>query len=240
MSVFSVILGKLAAIEAFSLRQVIFNIGFLQQRVARIFLVPQDTAHGFSLPFAAQPAGNALFAQRLRDSPLSHAVQAGSEDEANDLSLPLVNNDASLFSAIAVKQRQVHGLSFREILANAPFAVVRYAFALLLRKRSEDSQHQLAVPAQTVYVLFLKINRHAQFFQFTHRFQQCDRVAGEAADGFCEYPVDSARPAVCQQPLKLRAIVLRPGQRLVCVHPRIRPAGAALNKLAVMANLSGQ
>ena len=218
----------------------ILNVCFLQQRVAGIFFVFQNAAHGFRLPLAAQPAGNTLFAQRLRDSPLSHAVQAGSEDEANDLSLPLVNNDASLFPAIAVKQRQIHGLPLREIFANAPFAVIRNAFALLLRKRSEDGQHQLAVPAQTVYVLFLKINRYPQFLQFTHRFQQRNRVTGEAADGLGDHPVDSARPAVCQQSLKLRAIVLRPGQRFVCVHPRIRPAGAALNELAVMADLRGQ
>ncbi len=80
MGAFGVVLRQLATIETFPLRQVIFNVSFLQQRVARIFLVLQDTAHSFSLPFAAQPAGNALFAQLLRDSPLSHAVQAGSED----------------------------------------------------------------------------------------------------------------------------------------------------------------
>ena len=78
-----------------------------------------------------------------------------------------------------------------------------------------NGQHQLAVPAQTVYVLFLKINRYPQFLQFTHRFQQRHRIAGETADGLGEYPVDLSCPAVCQQPLKLRAIVLRPGQRLV-------------------------
>ena len=240
MGAFGVVLRQLATIETFPLRQVIFNVSFLQQCVSGIFLVLQDTAHGFSLPFAAQPAGNALLTQRLRDSPLSHAVQAGSEDEANDLSLPLVNNDASLFPAIAVKQRQVHGLSLREIFADAPFAVIRNALTLLLRKRSEDGQHQLAVPAQTVYVLLLKINRYPQFLQFTHRFQQRNRVTGEAADGLGEHSVDLSRPAVRQQPLKLRAIVLRPGQRFVCIHPCVGPAGAALNELAVMADLRGQ
>ena len=240
MGVFGIVLRQFTAIETFPLRQVILNVSFLQQRVSGIFLVFQDAAHGFRLPLAAQTAGNTFLTQRFRDSSLAHTVQTGMENETNSFGFLLIDNNASFFAPVAVQQRQIHGLSLREILANAPFAIIRNALALLLRKRSEDGQHQLTVPAQTVDILLLKIDRNAQLLQLSYRFQQRHRVTGEAADGFCEHPVDSARPAVCQQPLKLRAIVLRPGQRLVCVHPRIRPAGAALNKLAVMANLSGQ
>lgn len=51
-----------------------------------------------------------------------------------------------------------------KVVAYPPLAVFRNAAALLLRERSEDGKHQLAIPAHGVNVLFLKVNVYASPF----------------------------------------------------------------------------
>ena len=132
------------------------------------------------------------------------------------------------------------GNALLEFLSNPPGAVFRNRAAFLLRIRSEDGQHQLAIPAHRVYVLFFKENVDPQRLQLAHGFQQRDRIAGKTADAFRQYQIDLPGPAVGQKTLEFRPLGFRAGQSSVCVYARITPAGMLLNFLTVIADLCGE
>ena len=191
-------------------------------------------------PYAAETPGNVRFPKLCRDLYAAHAHQIRLKHIPHNRRFALINPHPPIFAFVSVEQGQVHGLSFGEILAYPPFAVVGHAFALLLRKRSEDGEHQLAVPAHGVDVLLLKINVNAQRLQLAHRFEHGHRVAGEPADGLGEDQVDLSRPAIREHLPESGPVALGAGGRFIGVHARVFPAGLALDIGAVVADLPGE
>ena len=102
-------------------------------------------------------------------------------------------------NAVAVHKPPVCRFTSLELIAYAPLAVLGHRAALFLRIRRKDGQHQLAVAAQGVDVLFLEVDVHAQCFQLAHRFQQRDRIARKAADALCKHHADLPRQSASRR-----------------------------------------
>ena len=238
--VFGIILIQLTRIAPLFLGQMIFHKGLLQQGIARILLVGQHFDHMVARPRSSEAPRCIGLPKPCRDTAAAGAIQICSEHVPHHGGFVLVDHDLSVHRPVAIQQHQVHGLPLGEILAYPPFAVVGHAFALLLRKRSEDGEHQLAVPAHGVDVLLLKINVNAQRLQLAHRFEHGHRVAGEPADGLGEDQVDLSRPAIREHLPESGPVALCAGVRFIGVHARVFPAGLALDIGAVVADLPGE
>ena len=61
------------------------------------------------------------------------------------------------------------------------------------RYRGNDGQQHLALAVQRVDVLFLKIDLHAVFFQFSDGGQRVHSISGKAGDALGDDQVDFAR-----------------------------------------------
>ena len=186
---------------------------------------------------ASESSWNPLLLQEIRNLQGPLPLQVLRKHSADNSSFLRIDLDFSVFLPIPMNQGQVDRFSLRKILSNAPLAVVGNAFALGLRKRSEDGQHQLSILAQAIDILFLKVHRNPKRPQFPHRFKQRHRIARKSADRFCENAVDPFRPALFQQAPKLRTGILCSRIRFVRVYPRIFPSRMLLDVSAVMAHL---
>ena len=89
-------------------------------------------------------------------------------------------------------------------------------------------------------VLFLKENIDAVALQLSDRFQQGNRIPGEAGDRFCDDCIDRSRAAGGDHFLKALPRILGPGLGLVREHACVLPSGMALDQAAVIADLCRQ
>ena len=217
----------------------VVGVELLKQQIAGILLVFQHFHDHAGVPQPTQWRGHAFLRQKLHDFDAAHAAQVHLENSSNHCGFFRLNGKAAVFHRVAVHAK-ARGNALFEFLSNAPFAVFGYAAAFLLRKRSEDDQHKLTIPAQRIHLLLLKINAYAQPLQFTHRIQQRQRVSGETGDGLDQNQVDLTFAAFLQHPLKLRTRFLRTGQAIIREYPCILPFGVSLNQFAVIADLRRQ
>ena len=235
--VLSVILIQLPRIAALLLGQMVFHISLLQQTVARILLVGQYFNHMIGRPFSAKAPWHLCFPKSCRDPHAAFTVQIRLEYVPHHSGLCFMDHDLSMFASVPVQQHQIDRLSFGEILAYPALAVVRHALALLLRKRSEDGEHQLAIPAHGVNVLFLKVNVNAQRFQLTYRFEHGHGIARKPADGLGQNQIDFSRTAVQEHLTKPGPFPFGAGVCLIRIHTRVFPVRMALDTGTVVADL---
>lgn len=100
--------------------------------------------------------------------------------------------------------------------------------------------HQFASFRQRVDVLLLEVNTDAHASEVSDRCEQGDRVAGKAADGLGDDPVDQAVLAVLDQLHEARAVVLCTGIGFICVDAGEDPIGVALDVFVVVTDLGGK
>ena len=141
---------------------------------------------------------------------------------------------------LVADESEVRGETFFELLSYAPFAVLAGGTAFFLCLRSEERNHQFAGLGQRVDVLLFKVNTDAHAPKVTYYREQCDRVAGKAADGLGDDPVDQAVLAVLDQLHEARAVVLCTGIGFICVDAGEDPIGVALDVFVVVADLGSQ
>ena len=233
------VLRQFASVGPVDLPQVIDAVLLLQEQVALILFIAQDRLDDAFMPDAAMLGGDAAPVQFPRDAVLPHAVTPKFKDQRHSFSLLRDHGDPAVVDLQTVDLRG-RGNTLLKLLLNTPLAVFRNAAGFFLRIGSEDGEHEFALPAQGMNVLFFKENVDAERFQLAHGFQQRDRIAGEAADALGKNQVDLPCPAVDEQPLKFRAFRLGTGKRFVRIYARIAPAGMPLNQAAVMADLCGK
>lgn len=85
-------------------------------------------------------------------------------------------------------------------------------------------------------VLFLKENIDAVALQLSDRFQQGDRISGEAGDRLGDDRIDRSRAAGGNHFLKALPRILGSGLGLVREHACVLPSGMALDQAAVILN----
>ena len=89
-------------------------------------------------------------------------------------------------------------------------------------------------------VLLLKENIDAVALQLSDRFQQGNRIPGEAGDRFRDDCIDRSRAAGGDHFLKALPRILGPGLGLIRKHACVLPSGMALDQAAVIADLRRQ
>ena len=137
-------------------------------------------------------------------------------------------------------QIEMSGVALFELLSDAPFAVLTGSAAFFLCLRSEECDHQFAGFRQRVDVLLFKVNADAHTSEVSDRREQSDRVAGKAADGLGDDPVDLAVLAVLDQLHEARAVILCTGIGFICVDAGEDPIGVALDVFVVVTDLGGK
>ena len=137
-------------------------------------------------------------------------------------------------------QIEVRGIALFELLSDAPFTVLTGGAAFFLCLRSKECDHQFASFRQRVDVLLLEVNTDAHASEVSNRCEQGDRVAGKAADGLGDDPVDQAVLAVLDQLHEARAIVLCTGVGFIGIDAGEDPIGVALDVFVVVTDLGGK
>ena len=161
---------------------------FLQHKVALILFIPQNCINHALMPDAAVFRWNPQLVQFSADRVFAHARQPKMKDHFYNGCLLRNDLDFSVIEFQTVHLRS-GGNALLEFLSNPPGAVFRNRAAFLLRIRSKDGQHQLAIPAHGVNILFLEENVDPQRLQLAHGFQQRDRIPGKAADAFRQHQI---------------------------------------------------
>ena len=164
------ILRQLSTVMKQLLLHMVVGVELLKQQIAGVLLVFQHFHDHTGTPPPTQWRGHAFLRQPLHNSHAAHAVQIHLENPANHRGFLWLNGKAGVSYLVAVHPKS-RGDALFEFLSDAPFAVFGHASAFLLRKRSEDGQHKLTVPAQRIQLLFFEINAYAQSLQFAYRIQ---------------------------------------------------------------------
>ena len=172
------ILGQFAAIEELLLLDMIVGEEFLQEQIPGIFFVSEHHHDHTRIPKSALRRGDTFGNQCFHNSHTAHAIQIHAEDTPNNLCLFRYDGENTVSDLVTV-HLEARGNTLLKLLSNTPLAVFRYVPAFFLKKRSEDREHQLSVPAHGINLLFLKVNAYAHLLENTHRFQQRDRISGK-------------------------------------------------------------
>ena len=227
MAVLRIILGHHAAVVYHKgFQKIIRAIRFLQDRVALVFFVGKDVLHcgrtpaggflsrlsDFSLVLTQQTfsggAGNAGQIEFAGDHRRRCTLQKAPKNGTHDVRLCFHNLRRSvLAAAIAHKLSIGHGhFPVCEAFPYAPGHIFRNIAAFLLRNAGHDGQQHLAFAVQRVDVLFLKIDLHAVFLQFSDGGQCVHRVSCEAGDALGDNQVDPACQRVLNHAVKPLAL----------------------------------
>ncbi|MPM54286.1 hypothetical protein SDC9_101064 [bioreactor metagenome] len=99
------------------------------------------------------------------------------EDSLHNLSLPGLYGNTVAFYHITVHIPQSDQFAPFHLFPNSPFAVFGNGSALLLRKRREDGEHQLAIPGIAVDVLPFEKYIYTLSLQFPQYVQRIQRIA---------------------------------------------------------------
>ena len=239
MIVTHIILRQFPAVAQLLLFYVVVSIKLLEQQVASIFLISQHVHDYTIIPQSTHWRGYTLCHQQFHNSDAAHAIQVHLENPANYCCFLWLNDEAAISYLIAIHAK-ARGDALFEFLSDAPLTVFRYTAALLLCKRSEDSQHKLTIPAQGIQLLLFKINAYAQPLQFAHRVQQRQRISGKTGNGLDQNQVDLSFAAFFQHPLKFRTLFLRTGQAKIREYPCVLPFRVSLDSFAVITDLRRQ
>ena len=198
-------LRRLALVDLGGFGKKIHREGLLQQCVALVFLVGQNGFHRAARPpLLSARRGYPLLCQQLRDAGGRLPVQKQAVDLPHDLRFLFIHHRRSVLAPVVAQEAPVgHGyLAVRDAPAPAPGHVLRNAAAFFLGKAGHDVDHQLSLAVQGVDVLLFKRNPDPFFLQLPDGGQAVHRVPGEAADAFCNNPVDLPSQRIRDQPVK--------------------------------------
>ena len=198
-------LRRLALVDFGGFGKKIHREGLLQQRVALVFLVGQNGFHRAARPpLLSARRGYPLLCQQLRDAGWRLPVQKQAVDLPHGLRFLFIHHRRSVLAPVVAQEAPVgHGhLAVRDAPAPAPGHVLRNAAAFFLGKAGHDGDHQLSLAVQSIDVLLFKRDPDPFFLQLPDGGQAVHRVPGEAADAFCNNPVDLPSQRIRDQPVK--------------------------------------
>ena len=232
--------GQLAFILRQLVRYVVFCIKLLGQRAAGVLFLPDHDANDLTVELLSVVGGNSLRVQLLRYAVAGIAVQKHLKNASDYSGFLLVDDQIAVLGPIAVNLAAASLAAFIAF-ADAPFAVLRNAATLFLRKGSEDCEHQFTVTAEGVDVFLLEADLNSQLLQVPDRVKQVHRVTGKALYTLREYYVDRSGLTVSQHPLELIAVLhASPGNTVIGVNASVFPFRVLLDKSAVVAHLCGE
>lgn len=101
-------------------------------------------------------------------------------------------------------------------------------------------KHKFTGFGQRINVLLFEVYSDAHAAKLPDRRQQSDRVAGKAADGLGDDPIDLSVLAVFDHLNKAWAVIFRTGVGFIGVDAGEGPVAAALDVFVVVADLGGE
>lgn len=216
-----VVHGQLSAVLHELVRYMTLCEVLLHHGVPDVFFLMQHVQNGHVRKVFPVVGPHSLIVQLLRDHIGRIPGKEHIEDTAHDRRLGLLDHHLSVFHPVAVKNTPAR-LALFIPLSDAPFDVLGDGTAFFLGERSEDGQHQLAIPVHRMYALVLEPDVHADLFQMPDRLQQVDGVAGEAADRLYQHDVHTSGFAVRDEPVELAALLgAGAGDRIIGVNPSV-------------------
>ena len=172
------------------------------------------------IELSAVPSPEPFRVQRVCDRLDAHAVKEQREDPSHDGRFLRFDHERSVHAPVP-KHRAVPWAALLEVLPDPPFLVLGRRPCFLLSVAGKDRKHQLALVAERMDVLLLKVHIHTEPTQFPDRLQQGDRVTGKARDRLHKHEVDLSGPAVGKQFLETGAGVFGPGLGFIRVHTHV-------------------
>ena len=139
----NVVLRNLALVDLCLLGQEIDSVGFLQQGITFVFLVPQDALDRGGAPFGlASGSEHAVLCEFLRDAVVCHAFKEKLVDAFDGHGLLRVDDQITV-SAFVISEEPLIGdghFAVSKSLTLSPCAVLRNAPALLLSEAGHNGQ----------------------------------------------------------------------------------------------------
>ena len=183
--VFHIVLRHFPPIILGFLRQEIDGEPLLQQGIALIFLIGQDTLHRFWVPFALARRGlQPARSQLACDGVERITVQKKAVYQFYRFGLLLVNYQIAIRPFVIAQEMPV-GNTHLPISESFPMTlghVLGDAPAFFLREAAHDSDKEFALGIQCPDVFLLEINLDAFVFQLSYCSQAVNCVSDKAAD----------------------------------------------------------
>ena len=230
-----VVLRLLSAVYHLTLGEVIFAVGLLQEKVARVIVVLQNLEHSAHTPRLSGSCADAVIVKTFHNGGCAQAFKVLAVNAPNHLCFLGDNNILSVLTAVT-ENESAPGLAVFKVLLDAPLHILADRKAFLLGVGSEDGKHQLSVGTRCMNVLLLKVYVNAQLLELTNRGEKRDRVSCKTADGLGDNHIHVAVSAFGKELLEAFTLVLGSGNGFIGVHACILPA-VILNVIAVIADL---
>ena len=230
VAVLHIVLRNLALVFLHPFGEEVHGKGFLEESIALVLLVGEDTLHCTSLPVLfASWCWNALGNEDFGDAAGGLALNEKAVNLADDLCL-LRDDFRQAVRAFAVTEELFVGqadLTVGKALSLAPGDILGDGAALLLGKAGHDGDQQLTLAVKGVDVFLLEIDLHAVLLQLANSDQTVYSISGEAADGLGNNEVDLPGEGIINHPTRRTdVLVVRLSVYLVLV--RIPPSHATL------------
>ena len=161
VSVLCVVLRKFSVVYQCAFCEVILTKFGLQQQIARICIVAEDSAYRTLMPGKALLRENPFFVKPFHNGGNAFAVKVVTKYGANHLCL-FGDDDVFLTIVSVAHHKTAPGFSVLELLPYPPLLILAGGEAFLLSIACEDGQHQLTVRGCRMNILLFKVNIHTQ------------------------------------------------------------------------------
>ena len=242
MVVLHIILRDNAVVLHTGLVQKIGGIGFLQERVADVFLIAENLVDGAGVPFGfASACQNAVPFQT--GSNLVHAVsfQIFPVNAFDHFGLGRLNYQVT-FRVLRVAEKPiVIDLHLSVLVAElqTQLHILAQRLTFLLGQRCHDRNQDFSLGVHGVDGFLFKIDRNVLILELTDVFQAVQRITGKPADGLGNNHVDVPGHAFVNHAVELRALFrIGAGDTVVRKDARQHPIRMILNVLGVVFHLS--
>ena len=207
--VWHIVLGHLTNILHNFLADYVCAEGLLQQHVAAVFFIGQDSFDRGHRPFfCAKDSLDVIALQPVLQVPQAGAALISLVDFAHDFCL--LWDDAELAVCIFFVTVKPVAWNFERSdlcmhLSAAP-DVAGNGLALGLRHRAVHRNHKFTVRRQGVDILFFEENPDPKLSENARIVDAVERVAGKSLDGLCKDEVNLFLFALTDHPQELRAL----------------------------------
>lgn len=216
-------------------------IGLLEDDIACVCYVGEDSDHCRSLPVLLPLCSDATLVQAPDDFTDSHAGEIASENFPDDFSLLRVDFQLPIDLDVAVGSASDFVGAVLELLLNRPLGVLRNGDGLALGNGTICGEKKLALHFGGIQIFLLEVDRNLQCLESTYQFQAVGGVPCESAQRLCEDHVYPMVFAVLHHPHKAGPDgCLGAGDTLIVVHIHQFPVHSGSNQAFVVAALDIQ
>ena len=190
---FNVVLWDGTGVLNALLRQEVCGIGLLKERVAYVFLVPEDLVDCVGVPFLLARAGeDPVRFKPCRDLVHAETLKVFPIDAFDDLCLLRIDYQMSI-SVLGVSEEAIVvdlNLPLLVAVLKAELHVLRKVLAFLLGQRGHDRQQHLTLGIHRIDGLLLKENGDVHILELSDILQAVQRVTGKSANRLGDDHVD--------------------------------------------------